>query len=933
MTSITPTSSGEGKTTTLIGLVQGLGQIGHPALACLREPSLGPVFGIKGGGVSAQRRLGCSGGDVRVTVVRRVLCLIAAAGALLLGAAPSSAFVYSAYQKLKSPPPNSTASDYFFSRAIVPMGFASNPTLTSFIDFPLAPPGSLIKDQPVLGQPAMGPAVNSKGIFWVQFGELGGQPFPYFQLDSASLDSGGTTKIGSPWIDAPFGADPATNPLAIAASNDHLYYVAMGRDTAEVSGQIYWTPHASIWSMPLDASGLQVPGYPLTAHELVDLANTYSDYNGGPIAVDSKYLYFTDYTSFDSANNALVTIGRMRIDGSEFDEAYISLPANTTVTSLAVAGESLFWSARDGNGMPWIGRAKLAPGYHVDITANWPWTGAEAVASDGISLYLLGQDGREIDRIDPDTGVALGGIVYPVQNFGTFERPGYGLAADTRGIAFLKLPCCGLPRGELKPKIPMWQSGSKSASFWLDCPLKLCRTSAVLTNAHGDVAGSKVARVSLGPHKVTVPLSAAGRRTLSMLGHETLSLVVIVRGIAHPTVIHGVVLAPTSRIAIGCPKTLETPGPVRLTGGLFAATPGRHGIGGQTVELTVSSPWAPTMHTTDRSGSAGTFHLSATLSMPGKWLLDAVWIGDRDYEGARAQGCLVTVRQLPVSLHYRPTSPAALHAARFAATGGTASDRYWWNFGDGTNGLTDLGRSPRHTYQQAGQYTVTMYLSAGATILSRATKTITVTGPPVPPTAEFTATPSAPIVGQSVSFDASGSTDPDDAIVAYTWTFGDGATGTGKTVTHAFTQPGNDQVILTVTDRSGLRTTTSQTVHVTQSLPDLAVASVDSEALGTGTTAPCEITYTLTNLGRGDAPASTTHVVLSKNGASEPAADVSSPPLAAGASRQEQTSIPSGRVGCGAGSGTTVTVTANSTGAVTESDTGHDTNDLLSRTF
>ncbi len=49
VTSITPTSSGEGKTTTLIGLTQGLGQIGHNALGCLREPSLGPVFGIKGG--------------------------------------------------------------------------------------------------------------------------------------------------------------------------------------------------------------------------------------------------------------------------------------------------------------------------------------------------------------------------------------------------------------------------------------------------------------------------------------------------------------------------------------------------------------------------------------------------------------------------------------------------------------------------------------------------------------------------------------------------------------------------------------------------------------------------------------------------------------------------------------------------------------------
>ena len=46
---MTPTRAGEGKTTTLIGLTQGLGVIGKRAVACLREPSLGPVFGVKGG--------------------------------------------------------------------------------------------------------------------------------------------------------------------------------------------------------------------------------------------------------------------------------------------------------------------------------------------------------------------------------------------------------------------------------------------------------------------------------------------------------------------------------------------------------------------------------------------------------------------------------------------------------------------------------------------------------------------------------------------------------------------------------------------------------------------------------------------------------------------------------------------------------------------
>ena len=46
---VTPTRAGEGKTTTAVSLTQGLGAIGKDPLLCLREPSLGPVFGIKGG--------------------------------------------------------------------------------------------------------------------------------------------------------------------------------------------------------------------------------------------------------------------------------------------------------------------------------------------------------------------------------------------------------------------------------------------------------------------------------------------------------------------------------------------------------------------------------------------------------------------------------------------------------------------------------------------------------------------------------------------------------------------------------------------------------------------------------------------------------------------------------------------------------------------
>ncbi len=49
VTAVTPTPLGEGKTTTTIGLVQGLSLLGHRSIACIRQPSMGPTFGIKGG--------------------------------------------------------------------------------------------------------------------------------------------------------------------------------------------------------------------------------------------------------------------------------------------------------------------------------------------------------------------------------------------------------------------------------------------------------------------------------------------------------------------------------------------------------------------------------------------------------------------------------------------------------------------------------------------------------------------------------------------------------------------------------------------------------------------------------------------------------------------------------------------------------------------
>ena len=66
VTAITPTKAGEGKTTTSIGLHDGLNYIGVPSLVCLREPSLGPVFGIKGGATGGGKALVVPSEDINL---------------------------------------------------------------------------------------------------------------------------------------------------------------------------------------------------------------------------------------------------------------------------------------------------------------------------------------------------------------------------------------------------------------------------------------------------------------------------------------------------------------------------------------------------------------------------------------------------------------------------------------------------------------------------------------------------------------------------------------------------------------------------------------------------------------------------------------------------------------------------------------------------
>src|SRR5512137_1037023 len=66
VSAITPTDAGEGKTTVSIGLAQGLAAIGERACLALREPSLGPTFGLKGGATGGGRSTVVPGADINL---------------------------------------------------------------------------------------------------------------------------------------------------------------------------------------------------------------------------------------------------------------------------------------------------------------------------------------------------------------------------------------------------------------------------------------------------------------------------------------------------------------------------------------------------------------------------------------------------------------------------------------------------------------------------------------------------------------------------------------------------------------------------------------------------------------------------------------------------------------------------------------------------
>lgn len=190
-----------------------------------------------------------------------------------------------------------------------------------------------------------------------------------------------------------------------------------------------------------------------------------------------------------------------------------------------------------------------------------------------------------------------------------------------------------------------------------------------------------------------------------------------------------------------------------------------------------------------------------------------------DHKGstATATGEVLVVNLLPdCGFIVSPSRPAPGEAVRFEDR---SSDRdgsisaWRWDFGDGG---TSLEPEPEHTYQEEGEYLVSLTVMDAEGGSASTTQALAVGNDP--PVATFVSAPSLITVLTDVRF-TSQSHDPDGEVVSWAWSFGDGATGTGSSVVHRYSSLGTFQVTLEVWDEHGASSSVTASLTVRNSRP------------------------------------------------------------------------------------------------------------------
>ncbi len=207
-----------------------------------------------------------------------------------------------------------------------------------------------------------------------------------------------------------------------------------------------------------------------------------------------------------------------------------------------------------------------------------------------------------------------------------------------------------------------------------------------------------------------------------------------------------------------------------------------------------------------------------------------------DQHGARASenvSVLVGENDAPEARWSVHSSQGRLVSFDASATTDPNAQRlgYAWEFGDGeSRNTTDVGVV--HRYPSTGNYTVTLTVFDGFGGTDTLTRNVTVANNSLP--RADAGDDRTVVAGEPVTFDASGSTDPDpDDTLDYRWRFDDGSVALGRQVTRTYRQVGNYTVTLEVLDDDGGRD--NDTVEVTVEEPPFSVAVTGRDAVSTGT--------------------------------------------------------------------------------------------------
>lgn len=159
---------------------------------------------------------------------------------------------------------------------------------------------------------------------------------------------------------------------------------------------------------------------------------------------------------------------------------------------------------------------------------------------------------------------------------------------------------------------------------------------------------------------------------------------------------------------------------------------------------------------------------------------------------------------------------------------GGSIDSFNWEFGDGN---TATGKQVDHTYSKSGKYTVKLTIvdSNGKTDVKKTRIKVT----NQTPVAQFSTTKRKVAPGKDIKFNAAVSSDSEDSIDSYSWSFGDGNTAKGKQTAHRYVSPGEYKVELTVSDPQGQQASTIETIKVeSKNRPPKAKIKLNSNKIG-----------------------------------------------------------------------------------------------------